>query len=575
MIQPISPRNSFHATINDRRTSRALPSLAALACVAVFAAPTSAQCPGWNTAVGSIGTDGGVTALAAFADPSGPALYVGGTYHTAGGLSSADLARWDGAQWSALPVTPAGANIDTMCVFDDGHGPALYVGGIFDFVGVMGTKDIARWDGTSWSSVGGGDESSGIVSSMCVYDDGSGPALYVGGSFDLMGGVHVHNLAKWDGSSWSDVGGGVTLGAQFTHVYALSVFDDGTGPALAVGGEFSRAGSVPAQNFAFWHGQTFGWTAPAVGIDGYALACAVYDDGGGPALFIGGNFAHAGGLSAGSLARYRNGTWDTMLGGVTNTSSFPPVSTLAVFDDGGGARLYIGGDFNQLGTVPAHDLARWDGSSYSNFSGGTDGVVRALSVFNDPNTGTVDLYVGGYFANVGGNPASHIAAWHGCVDPVNAYCFGDGTIAACPCANSGAAGHGCNNSAATGGAVLTASGTTYPDTMVLGTSGELPSALTVFLQGDQSINPVPFGDGLRCASGHLKRLYIKNASSGSATAPGAGETSITQRSLALGDPIPPALARYYQAYYRDPSVSFCQPPLGNTWNVTNAIRVLW
>jgi hypothetical protein len=567
--------------LDHRRTRgfRALRSLAAVACVAVSAPTSAAQCPAWHTAAGSpIGTDGSVTALAAFADPSGPALYVGGTYNNAGGVSSPNLARWDGGQWTGLPVTPANANIDVMCVFDDGHGPALYVGGIFQFVGsVMGTQGLARWDGISWSSVGGGvtAPSAGILSAMCVYDDGSGPALYVGGAFSQMGGVPVANLAKWDGASWTSVGGGVTAGATFTHVYALVVFDDGTGPALAVGGGFGHAGSVPAQNIAFWHGPTFAWTAPAIGIDGFVHTFAVYDDGGGPALFMGGNFAHAGGSSAGSLAKYRDGAWDTMLGGVTSTTGTPPVWTLAAFDEGNGPRLYIGGDFNQVGTVTAHDLARWDGSSYSNFSGGVDSIVTALSPFDDPGTGLVDLYVGGYFMHAGGNPASHIAAWHGCVDPVNAYCFGDGTIAACPCANSGAPGHGCNNSAATGGAELIPSGTTHPDAMVLRTIGELPSALTVFLQGDQSINPVPFGDGLRCASGHLKRLYIKNASNGSATAPDMGETSITQRSLALGDPIQPTNARYYQAYYRDPSTSFCPPPLGNTWNVTNAIRILW
>jgi hypothetical protein len=28
-------------------------------------------------------------------------------------------------------------------------------------------------------------------------------------------------------------------------------------------------------------------------------------------------------------------------------------------------------------------------------------------------------------------------------------------------------------------------------------------------------------------------------------------------------------------YYRDPSASFCPSPSGNTWNVSNAVRVLW
>jgi hypothetical protein len=37
----------------------------------------------------------------------------------------------------------------------------------------------------------------GSVSGLAVYDDGSGPALYVGGHFDGAGGVPSRNIAKW------------------------------------------------------------------------------------------------------------------------------------------------------------------------------------------------------------------------------------------------------------------------------------------------------------------------------------------------------------------------------------------
>ena len=157
------------------------------------------------------------------------------------------------------------------------------------------------------------------------------------------------------------------------------------------------------------------------------------------------------------------------------------------------------------------------------------------------------------------------------------YCFGDGSGPACPCGNNGLAAHGCENSATTGGARLAAIGTTSPDTLVLGSTGELPSALSIFLQGDAEIAPVGFGDGLRCAGGTLKRLFVKNASSGTATAPdfGAGDRTITQQSANLGDPIAPGSIRYYQVYYRDPVPTFCASPLGNSWNVSNGLRVTW
>ena len=38
---------------------------------------------------------------------------------------------------------------------------------------------------------------------MLVYDDGTGPALYVGGRFDeAPGGIPARNVARWDGSDW-------------------------------------------------------------------------------------------------------------------------------------------------------------------------------------------------------------------------------------------------------------------------------------------------------------------------------------------------------------------------------------
>ena len=158
--------------------------------------------------------------------------------------------------------------------------------------------------------------------------------------------------------------------------------------------------------------------------------------------------------------------------------------------------------------------------------------------------------------------------------PFKSYCAGDGTLStACPCGNDGGAGRGCENSTGGGGARLEASGSVYPDSVVLASSGELPSALSIFLQGDAS-NPagIVFGDGVRCVAGSLKRLYVKNASGGAVSAPGAGDPTISARSAALGDAFTIGATRFYQVYYRDPDGSFC-PTL--TFNVTNGIRIGW
>jgi hypothetical protein len=152
------------------------------------------------------------------------------------------------------------------------------------------------------------------------------------------------------------------------------------------------------------------------------------------------------------------------------------------------------------------------------------------------------------------------------------YCgTGDANVTQ-PCQGAaGASGNGCENSAITGGASLTAAGIPSCDTVVLTQTGELSNATSIFLQGTANMAAgTQFGDGVRCVGGNLKRLYQKNAVGGVVTAPEMGDPSIQTRSAALGDTITPGSIRYYQVYYRDPgSVS------GLNFNVGNALQIQW
>lgn len=152
----------------------------------------------------------------------------------------------------------------------------------------------------------------------------------------------------------------------------------------------------------------------------------------------------------------------------------------------------------------------------------------------------------------------------------SAFCLGDGTAGPCPCANNGAAGHGCENSSATGGAILAASGHNSPDNVVLIVSSSKPTALHVFFTGSSMVGPILYGDGQRCV-GNLKRLASKSATGGAAAYPEGAELSITARSAQLGVPITPGQHRFYFAAYRDP-VAFCT---ANTFNASNAVDILW
>lgn len=161
--------------------------------------------------------------------------------------------------------------------------------------------------------------------------------------------------------------------------------------------------------------------------------------------------------------------------------------------------------------------------------------------------------------------------------PGSAFCYGNGSLAtACPCGNTGGPANGCANSANSSGSRLWATGSTTPDTIQFNAIGELPTALTIFLQGDAiNANGAVFGDGVRCVAGALKRLYVKNAVGGAVSAPAGGDLSVSARSAALGDTIPSGAQRHYQAYYRDANPGFCPNPPGNTWNVSNGWTLNW
>ncbi|HEV8111786.1 MAG TPA: hypothetical protein VGR31_03345 [Planctomycetota bacterium] len=157
------------------------------------------------------------------------------------------------------------------------------------------------------------------------------------------------------------------------------------------------------------------------------------------------------------------------------------------------------------------------------------------------------------------------------------FCAGDGSGAACPCSNSGATGHGCENSASTGGALLTAAGVASlsSDSVQLTSAGEPADALCVVLQGRTAIDALSFGDGLRCTGEPLERLFVRRAAGGILAIPRAGDASLSSRSAARGDEIPLGATRNYQVYYRDPSATFCPSPRGGRFNVSNAIAIAW
>src|SRR6185369_9526458 len=73
----------------------------------------------------------------------------------------------------------------------------------------------------NWISMGGLPGANDLVNAAVA--DGAGN-VYIGGDFTLVGDVVAHYVAKWNGSSWSPLGSGLSPRAgSFTTVWSLAV----------------------------------------------------------------------------------------------------------------------------------------------------------------------------------------------------------------------------------------------------------------------------------------------------------------------------------------------------------------
>jgi hypothetical protein len=132
--------------------------------------------------------------------------------------------------------------VRTLAVLPNGD---LVAGGDFTTAGGVAANRVARWNGTSWSPLGSG--MSSFVSALAVLPNGD---LVAGGQFTTAGGVAANRIARWDGSSWSPLGSGVN-----SSVIALAVLRTGD---LVAGGYFDGLRSA---YWAHWTDTGIPWAA--------------------------------------------------------------------------------------------------------------------------------------------------------------------------------------------------------------------------------------------------------------------------------------------------------------------------
>lgn len=282
---------------------------------------------------------------------------------------------------------PLGAGLDgpvyALAVTATGD---LLAGGAFLRSGSTYLGSLARWDGTSWQPIGGGVASQPwqSVYALAVLPTGD---LAVGGVFTQAGATPAYYVARWDGSSWHPLGSGAN-----SWVGALAVLPNGD---LVAGGEFTVAGGVAASHVARWNGTA--WSPLGAGVDDYVTSLVVLPNGD---LVAGGYFQTAGGQAAPHVARWSAGVWSGLGGGCSG-----PVQALAVQPNGD---VVAGGAFLQAGGQARTRVARFDGAAWQALGPGCSDTVRTLLPQGDGS-----LLVGGDFLLAGGASLSRLAIWAG------------------------------------------------------------------------------------------------------------------------------------------------------------------
>jgi hypothetical protein len=302
----------------------------------------------WQTFGGGIGGDPATLFVADITPYDSPLtevpelLVIGGRFPTAGGTLVNSIATWDGAAFGAL-----GAGVDGEIRTLVAYNGDLIAGGSFANAGGSPARNIARWDGSAWHPLGSGvydaipDGTADGVWGMVVWQGD----LYVVGDFTHAGESEISYVARWDGSTWSDVGGGVSLieGGP-TGLRGIDVHIG----HLVIVGAFDFAGGVDAINIAQWNGVI--WSPVGSGSDPYggflnlrqaALSVASYKG----LLYVGADFSEAVGEAAAALAVWDGVSWEPVDAGLDGGGLFgPSVRDLEIAGEGTTASLLMGGD---------------------------------------------------------------------------------------------------------------------------------------------------------------------------------------------------------------------------------------
>ncbi len=292
-------------------------------------------------------------------------FFIGGSFTSIGNtIASYGSAHYDDGQFVGH-AEPQGYALE-FAIFDN----ELYAVGNWYFPG--GTAGVAKWDGSKWVMEGG-------LSNSHLQITVAGNYLYV---------IDINGLIRR-----KTAGGNFEVFKDFSGDPDVYLTEAGSYQGnFCLMGRFEELEGLPFRNIAMWNGTA--WQALGTGMADHAWKSLVFQN----ELYVVGNFYDTG-IPTTHIAKWNGTSWSDVGLGVTGNAA-NGIYSIIPWDN----RLFVFGDFDEIGNQSADDIAAWDGQQWTPY----------FTPHNELVLNTAGVYNGRlYFSGFGGTQPFHIYGYSG------------------------------------------------------------------------------------------------------------------------------------------------------------------